>query len=323
MKHLNYLCLGMALLCLCACGVSFVPLTAQRSPAISFPEPTTRILVINRFDPKKVDFILRKEKKKEVYGRGIQAEIGQLLNEMESLKGIELIKQSDSLTMARNLKSELDSTVLTVGEIRHLATKFGADYILALEDYDASFVQDEVVRSKNSDGTVKKVAKYSLAISSSWVLYDQDGKSFKELKGNVSKYHSEREVLSALLAIGPALGSNTKMVQEVSVQAAKQVAGYFKSQMITMNRPLYTDKPLKASANAIKNGNFDAAQQELEDLSKDTDAVLSSKAYYNLAILADLKGNRKMAIDLAEMSMQKKRNMYASMLLNEFKYGRT
>jgi hypothetical protein len=321
MKSLNYLILFMASACLSACSVSYVPLTVQRAPEITFGDSLNNVLVINRFDARKVDFLLRKEKKKEVYGRGINAEIGQLLNELESMKGVNLIKKSDSLTMARNIKADLDSTVLTTGEIEQLAKKYGADYILALENYDASFVQDEIVRSKNNDGSTKKVAKYSLAIQSSWILYDKYGRSFRELRGNAAKYHSEREVLSSLLAIGPALGSNTKFVQDVSIEAARHIADYFKGQLISINRPLYTDKSLKNSSNAIKNGDYGKAQYELETLVKAEDAALASKAYYNLAVIADLKGNRKRAIDFAELSLQKKKNMYASMLLNGYKHG--
>jgi hypothetical protein len=128
MKNLNYALLGAMLCLFSACGVSHVPLTAQRPPAISFENTETSILVINRFDVNKVDFTLRKEKKKDVYSRGINAEINQLLNELENIKGINLIKKSDSLTMARNMKQNLDSSVLTVGEIQSLATKHNADY---------------------------------------------------------------------------------------------------------------------------------------------------------------------------------------------------
>lgn len=316
MKILNYCLLIIAVACLSACGVTNVPLTVQRDPEISFVEPITNILVINRFDVNKVDFVLRKEKKKDVYNRGINAEIGQLLNELESIKGISLIKKSDSLTMARNIKANLDSTVLTVGEIKQLAFKYNADYILALENYDAGFAQDEVVKTKNNDGSTSKIAKYSLAVQSSWVLYDKAGNSFRELKGNFAKYHSERSVLSGLLAVGPALGSNTKFVQDVSIEAGKSVASYFKSQLISVNRPLYSDKLLKASANAIKNGDYVSAQKELDVLAKTADVTVASKAFYNLAVMADLKGNKSSAIDFAQLSIQKKQNVYASMLLD-------
>ena len=321
MKRLNCLLLFFALGCFSACGVSHVPFTVQRAPEISFSDSITKVLVINRFDVSKVDFMLRKEKKKEVYNRGINSEIGQLLNELESMKGIQLIKKSDSLTMARNIRANLDSTVLTVGEIQQLASKYNADYILALENYDVGFVQDEVIRTKNSDGSTSRIARYSLAIKSSWVLYDKAGHSFKELHGNASKYHSERSVLSGLLAVGPALGSNTKFVEEVSISAGRRVADYFKAQRVSVDRPLYTDKVLKSSADAIKKGDYRLAQQELEVLAKSSDARISSKAYYNLAVMADLEGNRRSAIDFAELSIRKKKNIYADMLLNGFKYG--
>jgi hypothetical protein len=128
-------------------------------------------------------------------------------------------------------------------------------------------------------------------------------------------------VVSAILAIGPAIGSNSKLIQEVSIDLAKQVAGYFKSQVITLNRPLYTDKILKQSAEAIRSGDFSTAEKELESLIANADESISSKAYYNLAVMADLKGDRKKAVDFATLSMQKKKNMYASLLLNGIIYG--
>lgn len=321
MKSFTYLLLISASAILSSCSVSNVPLTFRQEPEISFSGQKVNVLVINRFDVNRINFFLRKEKKKDVYGRGINAEIGQLLNELESIKGINLIEKSDSLTLARNLKGNLDSTVLTVGEIKQLASKYDADYILALENYDASFVQDEVIKTKNADGSTNKIARYSLAIRSSWSLYDAAGNSFRELKGNASRYHSERTVVSALLAVGPALGSNIKFVQEVSIQAGRRVADYFKSQLISINRPLYTDKVLKVGAKAIENGNYDLAQKELEALTQHEDLTISSKAYYNLAVLAELKGNRHSAVDFAELSLQKRKNVYASMLLNRLKYS--
>lgn len=318
MKHLSYVFIFITLCCCTACGVTYPSLSIQRKPEIIFSDAATHILVINRYDVQKVDFILRKEKKKEVYSRGINAEIAQVLSELESMKGINLIKKSDSLTMARNLQANLDSTVLTIGEIRYLATKYKADYILALENYEASFVQDEVVRKKNSDGSTSKTASYSLAVESSWVLYDKMGKSFKELRGNASQFHSERSVLSGLLAVGPALGSNTKTVQEVSIAAGKRVAAYFQGQIVSFTRPLYSDKALAESANDMRNGNYILAEEKLETLTKSLDVAIASKAYYNLAVLADLKGDRQLATDLAALSQQKKKNIYASMLLNGF-----
>lgn len=265
--------------------------------------------------------MLRKEKKKEVYARGINAEIAQVLSDLAGIKGINLIKKSDSLTLARNLKANLDSTVLTVGEIKQLATRYKADYILALENYDASFVQDEVVRKKNSDGSTGKVASYSLNVESSWVLYDKSGKTFKELRGNAAKFHSTRSVLSGLLAVGPALGSNIKLVLEVSTSAGQKIGEYFKGQTITFTKPLYTDNELSASANDMRSGNYASAEEKLEILAKSEDANISSKAYYNLAVLADLRGDRNRASDFAELSQQKKKNVYASMLLNGFRYA--
>jgi hypothetical protein len=321
MKFLNFPLFILTIACLFGCGVSYIPLTTNRPPEINFNDSTVHILVINRFDVNKVDFTLRKEKKKAVFNNGINAEIAQVLTELESIKGIQLIKKSDSLTMARNIKADLDSTVLTVGEIQQLAAKYNADYILALEDYDAGFVQDEVVKTKNSDGSTSKIAKYSLAIRSSWVLYDHLGLSFKELRGDVAKYHSERGVVSAILAVGPALGSNVKFVQDVSMLAGKNVAGYFKNQLISLNRPIYTAKLFKESTAAIKIGDYDAANKALILLAKSTDPNVAYKAYYNLAVLAELKGNNRTAIDFAKISNEKKKNMYASMLLNSLQYN--
>jgi len=321
MKYLKFSLFIFATVSFLGCGVSYIPLTANRPPEINFNDSTVHILVINRFDVNKVDFTLRKEKKKAVFNNGINAEIAQVLTELESIKGINLIKKSDSLTMARNIKANLDSTVLTVGEIQQLAQQYKADYILALENYDAGFEQDEVIKTKNTDGSTSKVAKYSLAVKSSWVLYDKAGLSFKELRGDMAKYHSERAVVSAILAIGPALGSNTKFVQEVSMIAGKNVAGYFKSQLISLDRPIYTDKVFKESATAIKTGDYDAANKALIVLAKSTDANIAYKAYYNLAVLAELKGNKTTAVDFAKISNEKKKNMYASMLLNSLQYN--
>lgn len=316
MKTLKFSLFVFSILCFFGCGVSYVPLTTSRLPEISFNDSVVHILVINRFDVNKVDFTLRKEKKKAVYNNGINAEIAQVLTELENIKGIRLIKKSDSLTMARNIKANLDSTVLTVSEIQQLAQQYKADYILALENYDVGFEQDDVVKTKNADGSTSKVAKYSLSVKSSWVLYDKFGLSFKELRGDMSKYHSERAVVSAILAIGPAIASNTEFVKEVSIMAGKNVAGYFKSQQISLNRPVYADKVFKESANAIKTGDYEAAHKALILLAKSTDANIASKAYYNLAVLAELKGNNITAIDFAKISNEKKKNMYASMLLS-------
>lgn len=321
MNKLNYIFVALALCCCSACGVSYTSLSIERKPEIVFKDSISRVLVINRFDVDKVDFVLRREKKRDVYRYGMHAEMGQVVQELGANETLRLIGPSDRLMGDSGVGSNLDSTGLTMGEIGMVAAKYQADYILALENYDASFVQDEVVRSKNSDGSVGKVASYSLAVESSWGLYDKEGKLIRVLRGDAAKFHSQRSVMSGLLAVGPALGANRKTVELVSVSAGTRIADYFRSQTYRLTRPLYTKKELKESAHDIKTGDYVVAEAKLKLLSKHSDVRVASQAYYNLAVIADLRGERKNAVELAELSQRMKRNMYASMLLNGIKYG--
>ncbi len=319
MKHFSTLCCWCILAVLSGCGVRYVPLMVKSEPEITFSKDSVQVLVINRFDVAKADFLLGREKKKEVFAQGIRAEIQQVTEELERMKGLRLILPSHSVLLPRDIKASLDSSVLTVSEIQQLAKTYQADYILSLEDYEAKFVQDEVNRTKNADGSVSKVATYSLSVRSAWVWYDPYGQSFKELQGDVSAYHSERGVLSGILALGPALGTNARLVVDMSKKAGARVAAYFKVQNKSLERPLYNDREFRPIAEMIRKGAYSSARKELQLLAQQTDRATASKAYYSLAVLADLEGNRSSAIDFATLSLQKKRNMYATMLLNGLK----
>lgn len=111
--------------------------------------------------------------------------------------------------------------------------QYKANIIILLQNYEGGFSQDEIQRSRNTDGSVDKQATYSVFFNTNLTIIQGDQLYRKRI--TASKYHSQRQVLSGLLARGPGYEANKKDIAAMADRNASYVSGLFRDRKGIMN----------------------------------------------------------------------------------------
>lgn len=114
-----------------------------------------------------------------------------------------------------------------------LATKYGANIFIVLQNYEGGFSQDDVVRTKNNDGSTSKTAYYSVFFNTDMTVIQ--GNQLYRKRITASREHSNRSVLSGLLARGPGYEANKKDILSMANRNASNVSGLFRERRGMMN----------------------------------------------------------------------------------------
>lgn len=107
-----------------------------------------------------------------------------------------------------------------------LREKYKANLFVILRTYEGGFRQDDVVKKTNTDGSTNKTAYYSVFFETELTIIQGD--RLYEKRVSASKEHSQRSVLSGLLARGPGYEANRKDIHAMAMQNAKHVTGIFR-----------------------------------------------------------------------------------------------
>lgn len=111
--------------------------------------------------------------------------------------------------------------------------RYKANIIILLQNYEGGFSQDEIQRSRNTDGSVDKRATYSVFFNTNLTIIQGDQLFRKRV--TASRYHSQRQVLSGLLARGPGYEANKKDIAAMAERNASNVSGLFRDRKGLMN----------------------------------------------------------------------------------------
>jgi len=114
-----------------------------------------------------------------------------------------------------------------------LANKYKANIFIILQNYEGGFSQDEIVRTKNNDGSTNKTAYYSVFFNTDITVIQGDQLYRKRIVA--SRAHSNRSVLSGLLARGPGYEANKKDIAAMAGRNASNVSGLFRERKGMMN----------------------------------------------------------------------------------------
>lgn len=104
--------------------------------------------------------------------------------------------------------------------------QYKANIIILLQNYEGGFSQDDINRSRNTDGSLNKTATYSVFFNTNLTIIQGDQLYRKRI--TASKYHSQRPVLSGLLARGPGYAANKKDIAAMATRNASNVSGLFR-----------------------------------------------------------------------------------------------
>ena len=130
-----------------------------------------------------------------------------------------------------------DSAILAA-----ISRKYHAALVMVLTDYSAGFNQDEVKKEKLSNGGTSKTAYYSVFFNSHWIIWQDTTLRRKDVLA--SELHSDRSVVSGLLARGPGYKANRKAIENIANVNVRNVLELFKEQQV----PVAGKKPTKKSS---------------------------------------------------------------------------
>lgn len=111
--------------------------------------------------------------------------------------------------------------------------QYNANILIILQNYEGGFSQDEIQRSRNNDGSVHKQATYSVFFNTNMTIIQGDQLYRKRIIA--STYHSQRQVLSGLLARGPGYEANKKHIAAMADRNASYVSGLFRDRKGLVN----------------------------------------------------------------------------------------
>lgn len=302
MKAFKLLCL-LFIVGLTSCGTAkyaTVPVSVNYSAKLALTQDSTHILIINRlvYDSTKIT----NKKKLAVLRGGAYSATVVAENELKQLKGVRVTNLVDSIPFTANTDS-----------IKQLAASHHAVYILALDNFTADIVLDQIDGSGD-----ERTAYYNTKAEVNFTLYESNGLYFKKLKGLANDPQSEGAYGGFLgeLLFAPGIKGNKFAVNSAARNAVLGALKDYLPYAVTNNRPLYNEgDELQSAVKQIQAGRFDMAYKILNPLIDSADVQLASKAAYNLAVVYEAQGDIEAALELARQSNQKQDNVFAGNLI--------
>jgi len=294
----------IVLACLHSCSITtsinpkYLTFPLDYSAKLSFKPDSTTILLINRYSPDNKRFTGRKLR---TLKSGAFTAIKYAETVLVRLPHVKVITLVDSATFSIN-----------TDPVKVLASKYHSDYVLVLTDYDANIFLD---------GVQNPNAYYNSVVAINFTLFEGNGIYYKKLNGTTSMAQSIRPYfgLLASLVIHPTVGGNRDSINSATKNAVFNALLDYLPHTVSYKRPLYNNASLKPSVTEILAGNFDKAHNLSEPLLRDRDRVTASKAAYNLAVVYEAQGDIDLAINMAQLSLDKYKNGYASTILSDLK----
>jgi hypothetical protein len=166
-----------------------------------------------------------------------------------------------------------------------------------------------------------ETAYYNSKVGVKFVLFQGNGVYSKQLNGTSNDPQSQGVYLGfvASLFIHPTVGGNKRSINSASEHAAQNAVQDYLPYTISHNRALYNDSYLQPMVNEILASRFDKAYNLCQPFLQDKNLLISSKAAYNLAVVYEAQGDIDLAINFAQLSLDKNKNQFASALLSDLK----
>jgi hypothetical protein len=287
----------IGVLFLSACTVEqYVTVPVNYNAKLTFPD-STKILLINQFDVSKAK--ITNPKKLKVIKAAAYTSVKYAETRLKKLPKVRVINLVDSVNFNVNTDS-----------IKLLALKYHVNYVLALKNFTADIVIGGV-----DNGT----AYYNTTAEVNFMLFQNDGIYFKKLNGKVSDPQSEGSGLIGSMVFRPTVRGNRSSVNFAAQHATEDALQEYLPSGVVHDRPLYNDVIFQPAIQAILARKFDKADSLLTPILKDNSILNQCKAAYNLSVVYEAEGDIDGAIEMAELSNQKYKNMYALAILEDLK----
>lgn len=169
-----------------------------------------------------------------------------------------------------------------------LLKKHAASHGIVITSLDAFFDQTHVDVTKDIKGTKDRTAYYDIVSVIGFAVYDSDT-LIKEMKIRRNYFHSTRDVISGLLALGPDMNARKKDIQKITMENNQEFLNYFFPGEQTRKRVVFTGKEFAATGKAIAKADYEAAMIENLRLINDANKSIAARANYNCAVLSERK----------------------------------
>ena len=300
MKLLKLGVIGFFVVFFSGCDVEqYVNVPVSYTPKLVFNPGTTSILLINQFDASNIK--TSNEKKLGVYKAGAFTAIKYAETQLKQLPNVKVSSLVDSTAFAINPDS-----------IKFLASKYHVNYVLALKNFNADIALSTIEGSQ---------AYYNTNVAVDFILYEVEGNAIlsKKLAGKTSDPQSGGDFPGLLgsLMIRPSVRGSKYSINIAAQNATQNALQDYLPYSIAHNRPLYTDRIFQPAIREILAGNFEKADTLLTPFLKNSNPLIVCKAAYNLAVVYEAEGDVVLAINLAQQSMDKYRNQYAMIILQD------
>lgn len=278
--------------------MKYLTVPVDYNPKLAFKPDTATIVIVNQTDLNARGFTGKKLKSLKAGAFTATKYAGIQLGQLPHVRIINLV---DSALFNTNADS-----------IKTLATKYHSDYILALTNFGADI---DISAMDNAS------VYYSSKVAVDFTLYIGENGLSKKLEGISNAPQPQNLYLGfmASLIIRPTVGNSKGSIISSAEQATQIALQDYLPYTETYVRPVYNTKPLQPAVAEIFASHFDKAYNLLEPLTKSADAVLASKAAYNLAVVYEAQGDMDIAIEMAQLSLDKNKNDFAASLLTQLK----
>lgn len=309
-------------------STNILTLSVVQPPVVPIASSVTKVAVLDRSKGNskmnKIDQVLtmespllEKEGAEEVLnGLVSELKLANRFDEVDVLKGYNLKSQGMGI-MDKPLEWPLLKTMSEENDV---------DVIIVLEAYDTDThlgVEKYVEVQETPRGEVRHAktdTKMTVSIKVGWRIYKPnsnqiiDQRQFKRSFNYVSDKKNPVEMLAGAV-------NSVSAVRDFSYQVGQDYAHMVLAHNVRVSRRYYVRGAdnFKTGKRLAQTGKWDEAAKLWSEETKNADAKIAGRAYYNMAIINEINGDLDAAIDWAGQSYSKFDNKKALSYLNVLK----
>ncbi|MCC9137700.1 DUF6340 family protein [Pontibacter silvestris] len=277
--------------------------------AVPVTDDQWKVAVLNRLNADLLPY--QKDRKVDVFRKGAESALQGVIDAVLDDSTFVLVMADSLYKMSKPGQEQL----LTEQQVQELYASRPYHLLLTLDNFDA-FLEKDVERNEDENGAISKTAHYALYVKSKWTLYDSTGTVLDQVELEDNEYYQSREVVSGLLAIGPAISNAGETIKKLAQYTGYDYWQRFYPQQINKERNIYVTKILAPAALLMQQEKWAQATELLLPIATDTHSKDCIKAAYNLAVAYEGMGKPKEAAHWAALS-ESKGDKKAKLLLAE------
>lgn len=249
----------------------------EHKAAYKWSKPPTKFIVLNTFD---VNTQRYRENKEELFKRILDTLVQQAVTRI-----------GNAGYKAEPVFGYTKADVLNIAQKDSLLKLYNASHLVAIDSFDARFIQTEVEVTKSEDGKSRE-AYYDFECTTGFQFMNENGRISPGKVFRQSYFHSSRLVASGLLAAGPNIVTQQQHgFQGALINLNRFLDDYFPNKRM-VNRPLFVEGAFDAVGAAARINDYVKALEFSRQLTNTANPRRAAEALYNCAVLSELMGDR-------------------------------